>query len=173
MKVKGGFTVMKKSACLFLIAFFSLVFMLPISAEENFLIRDKYIEKKLVELWNGDDPEAFEEFFSDEFEEAGGFSPRLFSPEIGQSFRNEEDKLIVLTFDFDREAMIKSEYGEYYLDFEKKNPNNFGSFFFSLISYDGTTYHSERKSVHDRKVYCFKEIIRECGIEESTEIGLA
>lgn len=135
--------------------------------------RSKDTEKKLVELWNGDDPEAFEEFFSEEFEEAGGFSPCLFSPEIGQSFRNEEDKLIVFTFTFDREAMIESEYGEYYLEFEKENPDNLGSFFFSLISYDGTAYHSGRKNANARRVYSFKEIIKDCGVEDPAEIGLA
>ncbi len=147
--------------------------MLPVSAKENFFVREKDTEKKLVELWNGDDPEAFEEFYSQEIEEIGGFTPRLFSPEIGQDFRNEEDKLIVFTFTFDRKAMIESEYGEYYLEFEEENPDNLGSFFFSLISYDGTTYHSGRKNANARRVYSFKEIIKDCGVEDPAEIGLA
>ena len=164
---------MKKSACLFLMFLSCLAFMLPVSAKENFFVREKDTEKKLVELWNGYDPESFEEFFSNEFEEAGGFSPHLFSPEIGQDFRNEEDKLIVFTFTFDREAMIESEYGEYYLEFEEENPDNLGSFFFSLISNDGTTYHSDRKNANTRRVYSFKEIIRDCGVKDPAEIGLA
>lgn len=163
----------KKIAYIFLTVLFLFSLTLSISAKENFLIRDKDTEKKLIELWNGDDAKAFEDFFSYYFEEDGGFAPRLFDPEIGQSFRNEEDKLIVLTFSFDREAMIASEYGEYYLEFEKEYPYNLGSFYFSLISYDGTTYNTERKNALNKKVYTFKEIIRECGIEDSSEIGLA
>ena len=163
----------KKVAYIFLTVLFLFSLTLSISAKENFLIRDKDTEKKLIELWNGDDAKAFEDFFSYYFEEDGGFAPRLFDPEIGQSFRNEEDKLIVLTFSFDREAMIASEYGEYYLEFEKEYPYNLGSFYFSLISYDGTTYNTERKNALNKKVYTFKEIIRECGIEDSSEIGLA
>ena len=72
--------MIKKSICFFLILYSSLAFILPVSAKENFWIREKDIEKKLIELWNGDDPEAFEEFYSEEFTEIGGFSHHLFSP---------------------------------------------------------------------------------------------
>ncbi len=166
--------MLKKTICFLLIS--SLLFSLlavPVSAAGVRQWRSKETEKKLVELWNGTDEKAALEYFDEEYSEVGGFSPRLFTSEIGEAFRNGENKLVVVSFEFDREKMIQSEYGEYYLEEEKEDPGNLGRFYFTLVAWDGTAYNTEYKNANNRRLYSFQKIIRECEIGDPSEIGLA
>lgn len=164
--------MLKKTICFLLIPSLLFAFAIPVSAAGIYPLRAKETEKKLIELWNGDDREAFEEYFDEEYSEDGGFSPYLFDPEDEKAFRGGEDRLLIVDFDFDREAMLASEYGEVFLEEEKENPDNLGSFYFTAVMYDGTAYITDRKNAHDRRVYSFSEIVEECGIANPEEIGM-
>ncbi len=170
--------MLKKTICFLLISSLLFAFLaIPVSAVEIYEWGSKETEKKLVELWNGTDEKAALEYYDYEFTADGSISPHLFAPEIGEAFRNEENKLVALSLEFDREKMLQSEYKDFeyemYLKLEKEDPGSFGKFYFTLVAWDGTTYNTEFKNANDRQLYSFQEIIRECGIGDPSEIGLA